>query len=126
MTLADVIAPLVGAFAVLGAALIAYSSTKGKTRADVRNAMDERIDKRLETAWARLDSLEEQSRARAKEYDDLTHRMRERDSAFARIFRAIAKQWPHSRGPDIDPLDLSIVEDTIPATWIRREKKKEE
>lgn len=52
--------------------------------------------------------------------------MREKDSrkmaAVARIFRAIAAQWPTPNGPDIPPSDIAELEDTevIPRGWIRR------
>lgn len=45
---------------------------------------------------------------------------RRRDSAFGRLLRAIAAQWQgDAGGPDLDPADIAVVEDTIPAAWMR-------
>jgi len=40
--------------------------------------------------------------------------------AVARIFRRIAQQWPTEDGPDIDPEDLKIINNVVPAKWMRR------
>jgi hypothetical protein len=43
-----------------------------------------------------------------------------RTAAFARILRAIAQQWPTANGPDLDPMDIAVIEETIPTQWIRK------
>ncbi|GAA4774740.1 hypothetical protein [Microbacterium gilvum] len=108
-----IIAIVGGAFLLMGG-VVTYMGTKGKTRADAKTALDARIDARLnhelERVYKRLDEVENAAVRQA--------------SAFARILRQIARQWtgdPH--GPDLDPDDISEVEDTIPPAWIRRARK---
>lgn len=92
------------------AALLVFLATRGKTRTDAKSALDARIDARVQSelsrVYSRLDEVEE---AAVK-----------RTSAFARILRSIAHQWPNEHGPDLDPADISLIEDTIPPTWLRR------
>lgn len=99
-----------GGFFGLLAALLVFLATRGKTRTDAKSALDARIDARVQSelsrVYTRLDEVEE---AAVK-----------RTSAFARILRAIARQWPNEHGPDLDPSDISLIEDTIPPTWLRR------
>ena len=41
--------------------------------------------------------------------------------ALSRIVRGLARQWPADwPGPDLNPADIAIVEETIPAHWIRK------
>lgn len=101
------------AVAVIGllGIVITYYGTRGKTKSDAKTALDERIDARvkgeLERVWARLDSVEKLAVRRS--------------AAFARILRSIADQWPSGEhGPDLDPVDIAEIEDTIPPQWIRR------
>lgn len=94
---------------LIGAAFLLIG-TLGKTRADAKTALDARIDARvkseLDRVYARLDEVE-----------DATAR---RTTAFTRILRAIAEQWPDSHGPDLNPEDIREIEDTIPPRWVRR------
>lgn len=100
----------VGAVAVIVASWVAYRGTRGKTTADAKTALDARIDARvkseLDRVYARLDEVENAAVRRT--------------SAFARILRAIAAQWPTPHGPDLDYADIREIEDTIPPAWIRR------
>lgn len=43
-------------------------------------------------------------------------------AAVARIFRRIEALWPNETGPDLDPADITILEDSevLPPRWIRR------
>lgn len=95
---------------VLGGALLTFLATRGKTRTDAKSALDSRIDARVSAelvrVYERLDAVETAALRRA--------------SAFARILRAIAVQWPDTQGPNLDPLDIAEIEDTIPPQWIRR------
>ena len=108
----DIILPaLVGVGGTSIAAALLYLGTRGKTKADAREALDARIDARLDgelkRVYARLDQVEDAAVRRA--------------GAFARILRAIASQWTgDSAGPNLDPADIAEVEDTIPPQWIRR------
>lgn len=91
--------------------VVTFFGTKGKTKSDAKTALDARIDARvkseLERVWTRLDSVEKLAVRRS--------------AAFARILRAIADQWPSNmHGPDLDPVDIAEIEDTIPPQWIRR------
>lgn len=105
------------AVAVIGLVgiVVTYYGTRGKTKSDAKTALDARIDARvkteLERVWARLDSVEKLAVRRS--------------AAFARILRAIADQWPGSHGPDLDPVDIAEIEDTIPPQWIRRGERKD-
>lgn len=99
-----------GGLLSLAAAVLTFLATRGKTRADAKTALDARIDARvkaeLERVYARLDDFEQRDSTRT--------------SAFTRILRAIARQWPKPEGPDLDPSDIAAIEDTIPPQWIRR------
>ena len=115
---------LVSTAGVVVGAIMAYFATRGKTRADVESALaqtktaiDARIDARvsaeLQGAWDKLDELE-------REFNAFRTAQARKMSAVARIMRAIARQWPDSHGPDLDPADIAEIEDIIPVTWIRR------
>lgn len=100
---------IIGGFGLAGA-LVAFMGTRGKTQADAKAALDSRIDQRvkveLDRVYKRLDEVEDAAVRRT--------------SAFARILRSIAAQWPTSHGPDLDPNDIREIEDTIPPQWIRK------
>lgn len=102
---------LIGVSGTVIASFILFIGTRGKTRSDAKTSLDARIDARvkseLERVYTRLDEVENAAVRRA--------------SAFARILRQIADQWTgDSHGPDLDPADISEIEDTIPPQWIRR------
>ena len=106
----EIIVAVVGGLALLGAGVLTYFSAHGKTQADTKTALDKRIDDRvaleLNRVYKRLEEVEEKG----------TDRM----SAVARILRSIARQWPDPHGPNLDPKDLAVIEDTVPPTWFRR------
>lgn len=108
-----------GVLAVVGPVTVLIG-TKGKTKTDAKTALDERIDARvnlqLEGAWKQIDSLK-------SSVSELEEKDRMKSSAFARILRAIAKQWPTDHGPDLDPSDIALIEDTIPPTWLRQRRR---
>lgn len=108
---------LVGIVLVFLGTVITVFATRGKTRTDAKTALDARIDKRvseqLEGAWTEITTLK-------ADVATLTEKDRLKSSAFARILRAIARQWPSEHGPDLDPSDIALIEDTIPPTWLRR------
>lgn len=99
--------------------VVTFFGTRGKTKTDAKTALDARIDQRvaeqLEGAWSEIGALK-------KSVSELTEKDRLKSSAFARILRAIARQWPSEHGPDLDPSDIALIEDTIPPTWLRRPK----
>jgi hypothetical protein len=124
------IAIIGGVFAVL-ASYLTFQSTRGKTKADSKTSLDQRIDERmdaqLQSAWKRLDELEEDANAKDIELGELKNAMEELErtdkrkmQAVGRIFRAIQRQWPTATGPDLDPHDIHEIEDTVPPEWIRR------
>lgn len=91
-----------------------------KLRADSRSLalqldkeIDDRIARELKSAWTRIDALEQEQKTHTAQM-----------SAVARILRAIARQWPDEHGPDLDPADITLIEDTIPASWMRPKEKK--
>lgn len=107
----EIAVALVTGLFLLAGGIVTFWGTRGKTQADAKAALDARIDARvkaeLERVYQRLDEVERAAVRRA--------------SAFARILRTIAKQWtgdPH--GPNLDPSDISEVEDTIPPQWLRK------
>lgn len=113
------IAAAVAGFFTLTAALVGAIFAWQKNRADRQIAqqvtkaqIDAQIDARMKTeladAYARIDALEAEQGAHSKQM-----------SAVARILRAIARQWPDEAGPNLDPHDIALIEDTIPAHWIR-------
>lgn len=114
---AQTIIAVIGAVALVLGGMLTFLATRGKTKADAKTALDERIDKRvseqLEGAWTEITSLK-------TDVATLTEKDRLKSSAFARILRAIARQWPTDHGPDLDPSDIALIEDTIPPTWLRR------
>lgn len=114
--------------AVLGAA-IAFVGVWLKLRADGRALakqldaqIDERIARELKDAWARIDT--QQARIAALEQADEERAAKHalQMGAVGRILRAIQRQWPGDNGPDLDPHDIALLEDTIPAAWLRPRK----
>jgi len=108
---------MIGAAALALGAVLTFFATRGKTKTDAKTALDARIDKRvseqLEGAWTEITTLK-------ADVATLTEKDRLKSSAFARILRAIARQWPSDHGPDLDPSDIALIEDTIPPTWLRK------
>ncbi|RKE60474.1 hypothetical protein [Microbacterium sp. AG238] len=108
--MSEIVIAIIGGVFLVAAALVTYLGTRGKTNADAKAVLDARIDARVQSelsrVYTRLDEVEEAAV--------------QRTSAFARILRSIARQWPNERGPDLDPSDISLIEDTIPPTWLRR------
>ncbi|MBE7952908.1 hypothetical protein ILP86_01090 [Microbacterium sp. R1] len=108
---------MIGAAALALGAVLTFFATRGKTKTDAKTALDARIDKRvseqLEGAWTEITALK-------ADVATLTEKDRLKSSAFARILRAIARQWPSDHGPDLDPSDIALIEDTIPPTWLRK------
>lgn len=114
---AQTIIAMIGAAALAFGAVFTFLATRGKTKTDAKTALDARIDERvseqLEGAWTEITSLK-------TDVATLAEKDRLKSSAFARILRAIARQWPTDHGPDLDPSDIALIEDTIPPTWLRR------
>lgn len=111
--------PLATALIAGGAAvLVALLSLIGllvKNGGDRRTGMEARLDKRIDDALAdQKETIEEQ----AEEIKTLKAQMR----AVGRVLRATAEQSTDPRGPDIDPADIALLEDTevLPPSWIRR------
>lgn len=69
---------------------------------------------RIETLWGRLDLQD-------KKLEDLNSRVdtaERRAEASGRIIRDLARQWPTSTIPRLNPVDLDALdEDTVPAHW---------
>lgn len=110
---------LLGALAAIGSMIALFIKSRGDNKTSEKNAktaLDARIDARVESqltdAWDRIKSLETDVKA-------LQTNQSRRDGAITRILRSIAKQWPNAEGPDLDPNDISIIEETVPAQWIR-------
>lgn len=116
MTPTEIVTSIAAVGAVL-ATVLTFIATRGKTRADAKTALDARIDARvkeqLEGAWTEIRTLKDNVAT-------LTEKDRLKSGAFARILKSIARQWPTDHGPDLDPADISLIEDTIPPHWVRR------
>lgn len=114
-TIITIIGAVVGGVGVI----LTFLATRGKTRTDAKTALDQRIDARvkeqLDGAWASIDMLK-------TDVATLTEKDRLKSSAFARILRAIARQWPTDHGPDLDPSDIALIEETIPPHWLRAKR----
>lgn len=108
---------LVGIILVFLGTIITVLATRGKTRTDAKTALDARIDARvkeqLEGAWSEITTLK-------TDVATLTEKDRLKSSAFARILRALERQWPAEHSPDLDPSDIALIEDTIPPMWLRK------
>lgn len=69
---------------------------------------------RIETLWGRLDSQD-------KKIDELGTRVdtaERKAGASGRIIRDLARQWPLTSVPRLNPSDLDVLdEDTVPAHW---------
>jgi hypothetical protein len=100
-----------------------------QAEADARAKADQDERARREPGWD--DIVAESRKLRedlGKSYDDIQKLRQEfigmqivvdrRDRATARVLRSAADQWPKgSSGPQFDPDDLAILEDTIPHQW---------
>jgi len=120
MDLTAIIVATIAAIASMAAIIAPIIKSRGDNRLAEQNAkttldrqIDERIEKQLKDAWTRIDSLE-------TEFKELQTTQSRRDGAMTRILKALAAQWPDPHGPKLDPADIAIIEETVPAQWIRR------
>lgn len=117
----SVLIAILGALATAGSTLALFVKSRGENKqaaVNAKTALDARIDARIEqqlkSAWERIDEVE-------SEFKALETRETRRTGAITRILRAISQQWPaNTNGPDLDPSDISEIEETIPPSWIRR------
>lgn len=125
--LIPIIVVSITALAAVLAASLTFLAAYLKLRADGRSlaaeldqAIDERIAQALKDAWTEIDALKERLRELVAQLANDQQEHSAQMAAVARILRAIARQWPDDTGPDLDPADIALIEDTIPAHWIRR------
>ncbi len=118
---------------VLGGGMLAALAGWLKARADrqlaeanleaqqavTKQQIDQQIDQRLAAEVERLNGELDDLRG---EMAALTAKFSQWKAADARVFHAIAAQWTGDGGPDIDPDDIAILEDTIPLRWLRRRR----
>lgn len=125
------IVALAGSGVLLLGALFTFIAARGKTQSDAKTAadarIDARVDRKLQEAWAELDkqggeitALKETVADQKRQITALKEDSTRRSAAFGRLFRQIAAQWPTPEGPDLDPVDIQIVEDAMPPAWVRR------
>lgn len=114
---------IIGALTTIGSVVVLFVKSRGENKnaeVNAKTALDARIDARvaaqLEEAWDEIKQLKEAM-------NDVTTRQVRRDGAMIRILKAIAKQWPGSEGPNLDPADIAEIEEMIPPQWIRPKKK---
>lgn len=124
-----IIAVTITAFGVVIGAAIAFLGVWLKLRADGRalaqqidTQIDERIARELKEAWARIDAQQARIIALEKTDEERALKHAAQMAAVGRILRAIQRQWPDDNGPDLDPHDIALLEDTIPAAWLRPRK----
>lgn len=96
---------IVGAIAAVATIIAATINRGGAARS------------RREPTWSEL--LERVTDLEEK-VQELERSERRKMGAVLRILRSIASQWPTSTGPDLDPRDIELIEETIPPQWIRR------
>lgn len=131
---------IVGALAIVLAAIITVRGARGKEDSQVRDEWDQRIDDRVDRMLARYEAevaqaiqdaataksdaaaARTEAAAAKTEAASLRGAYDRMKSAVASILRAIAAQWPTDHGPDLDPKDIAALEDTIPAKWIRKKE----
>lgn len=89
--------------ALIGAAVALWSAYANKNEA--RRA-------RREPTWVNLND-----RVTILETEALQHKAQM--GAVSRILHAIADQWPNHEGPDLDPMDMKLIEEAIPPLWVR-------
>lgn len=119
---------VLGALATVGSTLALYLKSRGENKNAATHAkvaldslIDQRVSTQLKGAWTRLDEQDEKLRDQNEKIDLLEARDTRRMGAITRILRAIAHQWPSgTSGPDLNPMDISEIEETIPAEWIRK------
>jgi LmbE family N-acetylglucosaminyl deacetylase len=116
----SVLIGVLGALAAIGSTVVLFLKSRGENRHNTTNAktaldarIDERIGQQLNIAWKRIDEVEAAFKA-------LETREQRRTGAITRILRAIYQQWPiEAGGPNLDPADISEIEETIPPSWIK-------
>jgi len=120
VTIGGLVIGLIGALSTIGSVVVLVYKSRGENKTaalNAKTALDARIDARvtlqLETAWKSITDLENNVKS-------LETRETRRSGAITRILRAIAKQWPGTEGPDLDPADIAEIEETIPIAWIRK------
>lgn len=114
-----IVIAIISALVSLAAVIATIVKSKGENsnayltaKASIDAQIDARVEEQLKTAWARIDVLE-------KAFKALESRETRRMGAITRILRTIANQWPGTTGPDLDPMDIAEIEETIPPAWIR-------
>lgn len=115
---------------VVSAALLAALAGLLKARADRQVAVanleaqqavtkaqiDQQIDDRTLAELARLNGEVDELRV---QLTTVQRQYTAWKAAVARVLHAIAEQWAGDGGPNIDPGDIAILEDTIPLRWMR-------
>jgi hypothetical protein len=107
-----VIIAIITAAALAIGSLLTFLGSRANSRSAIDKRIDERVSAELSTAWARIDALEVKQTTHA-------HQM----GAVGRVLRAIAGQWPNEHPPNLNPADIALIEDAIPAHWIRSQKE---
>lgn len=128
MDIWTIVVTIAGVISTLGATIALVIKSRGENKNAASNAntasenakqaltdkIDARIAEQLKAAWAEIEGLKTR-------FKDMESRENRRTGAFTRILRAIAQQWPlDGHGPDLDPADISEIEETIPPSWIRK------
>jgi hypothetical protein len=92
-------------------AAVEESSAQFKDNLELNRYIDARVEERL------ADLRQEMSQLRQNE--------RIRTGAFISILHTIARQWPDDHPlPVLDPTDIKAVEDTIPAQWLAKPRRR--
>lgn len=130
----EIILAAIGLAGIGATAFFTYLGTRGKTQSEHRTALESRVDervaalmdadqKRIEKLENDRDELDAKVASQGETIRALTDEVaswQRRWGAVGRVFRALAAQWTGPHMPNLDPLDLAELEDTIPPQWIRR------
>lgn len=121
-----IVVAVVTAVGSLVGILVVARSSRSKTNADVKTALDARIDarvsKQLADAWTQIDAQGKKITDLEDEVSDLKDADRRKMAAVVQAFRIIdeAAEWRNGQGPNLDPRLIAEIEDTIPPKWLRR------
>jgi uncharacterized protein HemX len=128
----SLILAIIGALTAAGSVVVLWIKSRGENKNAALNAkvaldklIDDRVTRQLTEAYGRLDAQDTKIEEQDEKIRQLETRESRRTGAFLRILKAIANQWPAgTEGPNLDPLDIAEVEDTVPVAWIRRRPPK--
>lgn len=107
---------IAGLFGLAAKRRDARNETEQKTLPTWSEAMKENRELRVELKGLRTE-FETHKTQTDSNIEGLRNEMQRQGGATRRVFRDVARQWVGPRPPVLDPLDIAILEDTLPASW---------